>query len=60
MKKVGRPVGSKKLEGIRKQRQMRAYDDEWEIIQRFAKMVKHGGKWYNKRKKDSVEHDFYK
>ena len=29
----GRPFGSVKAEGIRKQKQMRAYDDEWELIQ---------------------------
>lgn len=38
----GRPAGSVKAEGTRKQRQMRAYDDEWELIQEFAKMIKHG------------------
>ena len=40
----GRPTGSVKAEGVRKQKQMRAYDDEWELIQAFAKMVKHGDK----------------
>ena len=38
----GRPIGSVKVEGVRKQKQMRAYDDEWELIQAFARMVKHG------------------
>ena len=38
---TGRP---KKEEGVRKQHQLRAYDDEWELIQAFAKMVKHGNK----------------
>ena len=38
----GRPIGSVKTEGFRKQKQMRAYDDEWELIQAFAHMVKHG------------------
>lgn len=41
---AGRPVGTTKKGGQRKQRQLRAYDDEWDIINRFAKMVKHGDK----------------
>lgn len=40
----GKPLGWRKPEGIRKQRQLRAYDDEWELIQQFAKTVKHGDK----------------
>lgn len=36
---TGRP---KKEEGIRKQHQLRAYDEEWLLIQSFAKLVKHG------------------
>lgn len=43
-KNVGRPHGRKKPEGTRKQRQLRAYDDEWILIQQFAKMLKHGDK----------------
>lgn len=35
---TGRPV---KPEGVRKQRQLRAYDDEWEIIKEFARILKH-------------------
>ena len=41
---VGRPVGWRKVEGTREQKQMRAYPDEWELIQRFAKLVKYGDK----------------
>ena len=41
---TGRPKGTTKAEGQRKQRQMRAYDDEWELVQRFAKLIKHGDK----------------
>lgn len=37
---TGRPKGTTKPEGVRKQRQLRAYDDEWEIIKEFAKVVK--------------------
>ena len=44
MNKRGRPEGSFKLEGVRKARQMRAYDEEWELIQAFEKIVKYGDK----------------
>lgn len=37
----GRPVGWRKENGVRTLRTMKAYDDEWEIIRRFAKIVKH-------------------
>ena len=40
----GMPKGWRKPEGVRKQRQLRAYDDEWKLIQRFEKMVKRGDK----------------
>lgn len=39
---TGRPKGTFKAEGTRKQRQLRAYDDEWELIKRFDKLIKHG------------------
>lgn len=38
---AGRPKGTTKPEGVRKQRQLRAYDDEWEMIKAFAKILKH-------------------
>ena len=38
---AGRPL---KAGELRKQRQMRATTDEWEMIQRFAKLVKYGDK----------------
>ena len=41
---AGRPEGWRKPEGTREQKQMRAYPDEWELIQRFAKLVKYGDK----------------
>ena len=41
---VGRKKGWRKPEGTRAPRQMRAYPDEWELIQRFAKLVKYGDK----------------
>lgn len=37
---TGRP---KKPEGQRKQHQLRAYDDEWELIRLFSQKVKRGG-----------------
>ncbi|MBR3747291.1 MAG: hypothetical protein IKP64_09705 [Selenomonadaceae bacterium] len=40
----GRPTGWRKPEGTREQKQMRAYPDEWDLIQRFAKLVKYGDK----------------
>ena len=42
--RIGRPLGWRKPEGTRTQKQMRAYPDEWELIQRFAKLVKYGDK----------------
>jgi len=41
---TGRPKGTFKPEGTRKQRQLRAYEDEWEILKRFDKLIKHGDK----------------
>lgn len=40
----GMPTGWRKPEGVRGQHQMRAYPDEWELIRRFAKLVKGKGK----------------
>ena len=37
---TGRPKGTTKPEGVRKQRQVRAYDDEWELIKKYAEIVK--------------------
>ena len=36
--------GWRKPEGVREQHQVRSYPDEWELIQRFAKLVKYGDK----------------
>ena len=38
----GRQEGWRKPEGVRKQRQLRAYDDEWLIIKKFAAELKKG------------------
>ena len=38
---AGRPFKDGEL---RKQKQMRATNDEWELIQRFARLVKYGDK----------------
>ena len=35
-------TGRPKKEVTRKQRQLRAYDDEWELIKKFDKALKHG------------------
>lgn len=40
----GMPLGWRKPEGTRAQRQMRAYDDEWELIRKFARMIKKGNR----------------
>ena len=40
----GRPKGSVKAEGVRLQHQLRAYPDEWEMILKFARLIKHGEK----------------
>lgn len=40
---TGRPKGSvKEIHNPRPQHQVRAFDDEWELIRRFARLVKHG------------------
>ncbi|GEM_PF-543527 len=39
---TGRPKGTLKKEGTRKQRQLRAYDDEWELLKQFDKLLKYG------------------
>ena len=41
---AGRNAGWGKPEGVRPQKQMRAYPEEWELIQRFAKLIKYGDK----------------
>lgn len=39
--KVGRPVGYSKEEyQTRKQRQIRAHDDEWELVKRFVALMR--------------------
>ena len=43
-RKGGMPIGYRKPEGTRKQRQLRAYDDEWELLKAFDKIIKHGDK----------------
>ena len=43
-KGAGRPKGMTKQEGTREQRQLRAYDDEWEIIKEFAHILKYDPK----------------
>ena len=41
----GRPVGWRKEKSeMRPQRQLRAHEDEWQLIKKFADLVKHGDK----------------
>ena len=40
----GKPLGWRKPEGTREQHQVRAYPDEWDLVHRFAKLVKYGDK----------------
>ena len=43
MNKVGRPVGWRKDKSeMRPQHQVRAYPEEWQLIKKFADLVKHG------------------
>ena len=45
MNKVGRPAGWRKgFSEMRPQRQLRAHDDEWQLIKTFAEIVKRGDK----------------
>lgn len=37
---TGRPKGTTKPEGQRGPHQIRAYDDEWELVRRFNKLVR--------------------
>lgn len=37
---AGRKVGYRKPEGVRKNRTLKAYNDEWEMIKAFAGIVK--------------------
>ena len=53
--KVGRPVGWRKPEGVRKQRQMRAYDDEWQLVKEFAKILHEYGVEETKKKLDAIK-----
>lgn len=39
---AGRPKGTVKPEGDCKQHQLHAYEDEWELIKDFARIVKKG------------------
>ena len=45
-----RGVRAKKERGVRQQHQVRAYDDEWELIKRFSVMVKYMGRLDDCRK----------
>ena len=53
----GRPLGWRKEEGVRTLHTVKAYDDEWELIKRFAKLLKHGDKELCKAALEKLEHD---
>ena len=53
--KVGRPFGWRKPEGVRKQRQMRAYDDEWQLVKEFVKLLREHGVDETRKILDSVK-----
>lgn len=53
--KVGRPVGWRKAEGVRKQRQMRAYDDEWQLVKDFVKILREFGVDETRKKLDAIK-----
>ena len=44
MAERGRKVGWRKPEGVRKLHNLKAYDDEWLLIKKFADLVKRGNK----------------
>ena len=51
---AGRPKGSVKAEGVRPQHQLRAYPDEWQMILKFARLIKHGEKRQMRRFLESI------
>lgn len=55
LNQTGRPKGSVKPEGVRPQHQLRAYDEEWDLIRRFARLVKHGNARACKAALDQLE-----
>ena len=40
----GMPLGWRKPEGVRPQHSTRAYDDEWQLILKFARLLKKGNR----------------
>ena len=44
VRKGGKPLGWRKPEGTRKKCTLRAYDDEWQLILKFAKLLKKGNR----------------
>lgn len=53
----GRPVGWRKEEGVRTLHTLKAYDDEWELIKRFSKLVKYGDKEKCREHLEQLEQD---
>lgn len=53
---AGRPKGSTKNgSSVRPQHQLRAHEDEWDLIKRFARLVKHGKMEDCKRALEALE-----
>lgn len=53
---TGRPKGTvKENHNPRPQHQVRAFDDEWDLIKRFARLVKHGKMEECKRALETLE-----
>lgn len=53
---TGRPKGTTKaVHNVRPQHQLRAYDEEWDLIRRFARLVKHGNAQACKAALDQLE-----
>ena len=54
--KVGRPVGWRKAEpNQRAHRQLRAFDDEWQVIKDFVKLLREHGVDETKKKLDAIK-----
>ena len=41
-RKGGKPLGWRKPQGVRQQHQTRAYEDEWQLILKFSRLIKKG------------------
>jgi len=51
----GKPLGWRKPEGVRAQHQVRAYDDEWQVIKDFVKILRERGVEETKKMLDAIK-----